>query len=100
MTRSRHVERTDQQRARIQSHCDYSCSHSRSRINTTALAMAATRPAAAQPAPPPSLVVAKTMLTAALMRPDPAAIAKDDIQTFHTLLDAALLACSPANIQV
>ncbi|KAB2578244.1 hypothetical protein DBV05_g3193 [Lasiodiplodia theobromae] len=61
--------------------------------------MAATRPTTAQAAPPPSLVVAKTMLTAALMRADPVAVAKDDIQSFHSLLDAALLTCSPANLQ-
>lgn len=62
--------------------------------------MAATRPTTAQAALPPSLVVAKTMLTAALMRADPVAVAKDDIQSFHSLLDAALLTCSPANLQV
>ncbi|OJD33504.1 calcium homeostasis endoplasmic reticulum protein [Diplodia corticola] len=61
--------------------------------------MAAPRPAMAQAAPPPSLVVAKTMLTAALMRADPAPVAKDDIQSFHSLLDAAILTCSPANLQ-
>ncbi|KAH7042584.1 hypothetical protein B0J12DRAFT_743117 [Macrophomina phaseolina] len=59
--------------------------------------MAATR----APAAPASLVVAKTMLTATLLRPDPtqAAVAKDDIQSFHSLLDAAVLTCSPSNLQ-
>lgn len=63
--------------------------------------MAATRPPAAQAqAPPPAVVVAKTMLTATLMRADPVHVAKDDIQRFHSLLDAALLTCSPSNLQV
>ncbi|KAF4313900.1 hypothetical protein GTA08_BOTSDO01389 [Botryosphaeria dothidea] len=62
--------------------------------------MAATR-APAAPTAPASLVVAKTMLTATLLRPDPTqvAVAKDDIQSFHSLLDAVVLTCSPSNLQ-
>lgn len=70
-------------------------------LNTTAHHMAATR-APAAPTAPASLVVAKTMLTATLLRPDPTqvAVAKDDIQSFHSLLDAVVLTCSPSNLQV
>ncbi|GME41867.1 calcium homeostasis endoplasmic reticulum protein [Neofusicoccum parvum] len=60
--------------------------------------MAAALPPQPQAAPP-LLVVAKAVLTAALMRADPTSVAKDDIDAFHRLLDAAVQHCSPAHFQ-
>ncbi|KAJ5786066.1 uncharacterized protein N7503_011278 [Penicillium pulvis] len=46
-----------------------------------------------------TLAIAKASFTAGLLRPDPTSVPKDEIATFHTLLDRALSHCSPANIQ-
>ena len=46
------------------------------------------------------LAIAKASLAAAMMRPDPTPIARDDITQLHTLLESTLEQCSPVNIQV
>ena len=46
------------------------------------------------------VAIAKASLAAALLRPDPTSVARDDISHFHTLLDRAITECSAANIQV
>ncbi|PCH07848.1 RNA polymerase II, large subunit, CTD [Penicillium occitanis (nom. inval.)] len=45
------------------------------------------------------LAIAKASFSAALLRPDPTSLSRDDITTFHTLLDNALSHCSRINIQ-
>jgi hypothetical protein len=50
----------------------------------------------------PALALAKARFTAGILRPDailPSA-PKEAITEFHSLLDAALVQCSPTNIQV
>ena len=47
-----------------------------------------------------SLAIAKAGLTAGLIRADPVLVPRDEIASFHSLLDATLIECSPANIQV
>lgn len=44
--------------------------------------------------------IARASLRGGLLRPDPTAVAADEIAAFHALLDKALTICSPANIQV
>ncbi|KAI9884978.1 MAG: kinase subunit of RNA polymerase II carboxy-terminal domain kinase I [Watsoniomyces obsoletus] len=46
------------------------------------------------------LAIAKAALSASLLRPDPVSISRDEISTFHSLLEAALTRCSPPNIQL
>ncbi len=46
------------------------------------------------------LAIAKASLAAGLLRPDPTSLSRDDIAAFHRLLDAAILSCSPRNVQV
>ncbi len=48
----------------------------------------------------PELAIAKASFSAVLLRPDPTACSRDDIEQFHTLLAAAVRRCSPANVQV
>ncbi|KAL7270632.1 hypothetical protein RUND412_006650 [Rhizina undulata] len=45
------------------------------------------------------VAIAKASLAAGLLRADPIALARDEITNFHSLLDKALTACSPSNIQ-
>ncbi|KAF9887299.1 hypothetical protein FE257_010294 [Aspergillus nanangensis] len=45
------------------------------------------------------LAIAKASLSAALLRPDPTSVPRDEITTFHTAFDRTLSHCSPANIQ-
>ncbi|EED17942.1 conserved hypothetical protein [Talaromyces stipitatus ATCC 10500] len=45
------------------------------------------------------LAIAKASFSAALLRPDPTSLSRDDITTFHTLLDNALSHCSRINVQ-
>ncbi|KAE8355764.1 hypothetical protein BDV28DRAFT_128329 [Aspergillus coremiiformis] len=45
------------------------------------------------------LAIAKASFSAGLLRPDPTSVPRDEITTFHTLLERALSHCSPANIQ-
>lgn len=46
------------------------------------------------------LAIAKAKLSAALLRADPEACTRDDIDTFDALLSSVTTRCSPANIQV
>jgi hypothetical protein len=46
------------------------------------------------------IAIAKASLSASLLRADPTPITRDEITTFHNLLDKALTICTPANIQV
>ncbi|OKL64260.1 hypothetical protein UA08_00390 [Talaromyces atroroseus] len=45
------------------------------------------------------LAIAKASFSAALLRPDPASLGRDDISSFHALLDSALSHCSRTNVQ-
>ncbi|KAI9722940.1 MAG: hypothetical protein M1812_001389 [Candelaria pacifica] len=45
------------------------------------------------------LVIAKASFAAGLRRPDPTSIPQEEITRFHGLLDAAILQCSPSNVQ-
>lgn len=48
------------------------------------------------------LAIAKATFAASLLRPDSTfkSVARDQVSQFHTLIDAAIVQCSPANIQV
>lgn len=46
------------------------------------------------------LAIAKASFAAGLLRPDITKIGREDLTTFHTLLEAAINACTPRNIQV
>ncbi|PUU83807.1 hypothetical protein B9Z19DRAFT_1172826 [Tuber borchii] len=46
------------------------------------------------------VAIARTSLAAGLLRPDPTAVSRDDISSFHALLEQALSNCSPSNIQI
>lgn len=48
----------------------------------------------------PELAIAKASLSAALLRNEPKACERDDIEHFHALLHRAIAQCSPANVQV
>lgn len=48
----------------------------------------------------PQLAIAKASLMAALLRPDPTACSRDEIEHFHVLLNSAIAQCSPDNVQV
>ena len=48
----------------------------------------------------PSLAIAKAHLTAAMIKPDPTTVPRDEINDFHNLLDTTVSQCSPANVQV
>ncbi|KAK8153840.1 hypothetical protein BKA80DRAFT_284234 [Phyllosticta citrichinensis] len=61
--------------------------------------MAAIRPPSSLAAPA-VLTIARTRLFAAMRRDDPTALDKDAVAQMHTLLDAAILHCSPSNLQV
>ncbi|KAK7544975.1 uncharacterized protein J3D65DRAFT_45373 [Phyllosticta citribraziliensis] len=60
--------------------------------------MAAIRPPSSLTAPA-VLTIARTRLFAAMRRDDPTALDKDAVAQMHTLLDAAILHCSPSNLQ-
>ncbi|CRG87364.1 hypothetical protein PISL3812_04381 [Talaromyces islandicus] len=45
------------------------------------------------------LAIAKASFSAALLRPDPSTVPRDDISKFHALLDKALSHCSRTNVQ-
>ncbi|KAK8187330.1 hypothetical protein HDK77DRAFT_284786 [Phyllosticta capitalensis] len=60
--------------------------------------MAAIRPPSSLTAPA-VLTIARTRLFAAMRREDPTALDKDAVAQMHTLLDAAILHCSPSNLQ-
>ncbi|OAX79926.1 hypothetical protein ACJ72_05753 [Emergomyces africanus] len=45
------------------------------------------------------VAIAKATFSAALLRPDPTSVYRDEISFFHTSLDKALAHCSPGNIQ-
>ncbi|KLU92723.1 hypothetical protein MAPG_11625 [Magnaporthiopsis poae ATCC 64411] len=45
------------------------------------------------------LAIAKAPLMAALLRPDPTACSRDEIEHFHVLLKSAVDQCSPDNVQ-
>ncbi|KAH8702148.1 hypothetical protein BGW36DRAFT_356284 [Talaromyces proteolyticus] len=45
------------------------------------------------------LAIAKASFSAALLRPDPSTVPRDDIVAFHALLDKALSHCSQTNVQ-
>ena len=47
-----------------------------------------------------SLAISKASLLAGLMRPDPAPVPRADIANFHSLLEALVSKCTPANVQV
>jgi hypothetical protein len=48
------------------------------------------------------LAIAKATFAASLLRPDSTfkSVPRDQVSQFHTLLDAAIVQCSPANVQV
>ena len=46
------------------------------------------------------LDIAKASFSAALLRPDPTSVSRDDIALSHSLLDRALSHCSRTNVQV
>jgi hypothetical protein len=46
------------------------------------------------------LTIAKASFAAGLLRPDITKVGHEDLTTFHTLLEAAIDACTPRNIQV
>jgi hypothetical protein len=46
------------------------------------------------------LTIAKATFAASLLRPDVTKVDRNEVPHFHTLLHAAMLECSPANIQV
>jgi len=48
----------------------------------------------------PELAIAKASLSAALLRPEPTACSRDDIEHLHALLSAVATQCSPPNVQV
>ncbi|KAK5938193.1 hypothetical protein PMZ80_009782 [Knufia obscura] len=45
------------------------------------------------------LSIAKATLLASCLRPDVTKVSRDDLTTFHTLLEASICTCTPANIQ-
>ncbi|KAJ5104661.1 hypothetical protein NUU61_002008 [Penicillium alfredii] len=45
------------------------------------------------------IAIAKASFCACLLRPDPTSVPREEISTFHSLLDRALSHCSPANLQ-
>ncbi|CUS07481.1 unnamed protein product [Tuber aestivum] len=45
------------------------------------------------------VTIARASLAAGLLRPDPTAVSRDEISSFHALLEQALSKCSPSNIQ-
>ncbi|KAL8402257.1 hypothetical protein RB596_008860 [Gaeumannomyces avenae] len=47
----------------------------------------------------PQLTIAKASLLASLVRAEPTACSRDEIEHFHMLLDSAIAQCSPANVQ-
>lgn len=46
------------------------------------------------------VAIAKASLAAALLRPDPVSVGRDEIGRFHTHLEQALSKCTPSNVQV
>ncbi|KAI5854318.1 hypothetical protein BZA05DRAFT_472938 [Tricharina praecox] len=50
--------------------------------------------------PTHAIAIARASLAASLLRADPAALTRDEISHFHSLLSTALSVCSPGNIQV
>jgi len=46
------------------------------------------------------LAIAKATFSAGLLRPDPTSLSRDEIASFHLLLNSVVLQCSPINIQV
>jgi len=47
-----------------------------------------------------NIIVAKASFAAALLRPDPTSINREETSRFQKLLDDTVLQCTPANIQV
>ncbi|KAL8373397.1 hypothetical protein RB599_000563 [Gaeumannomyces hyphopodioides] len=47
----------------------------------------------------PQLTIAKASLLASLLRAEPTACSRDEIEHFHMLLHSAIAQCSPANVQ-
>ncbi|OJJ48933.1 hypothetical protein ASPZODRAFT_1358284 [Penicilliopsis zonata CBS 506.65] len=45
------------------------------------------------------IAIAKASLSAALLRPDPTSVSRDEITALHSSLDRVLTHCSPSNIQ-
>lgn len=46
------------------------------------------------------LTIAKASFAAGLLRPDITKVGRDDLTTFHTLLEAATTTCTASNVQV
>jgi hypothetical protein len=46
------------------------------------------------------LTIAKASFAAGLLRPDITKVGREDLTAFHALLEAAISACTPANVQV
>lgn len=47
-----------------------------------------------------NIIVAKASFAAALLRPDPTSINREETSRFQKILDDTVLQCTPANIQV
>ncbi len=47
-----------------------------------------------------TLAIAKATLAAGLLQQDPKSVSREEINAFHKYLEAALVRCSPENIQV
>jgi hypothetical protein len=46
------------------------------------------------------LAIAKASFSAGLLRPDPTSVSREDIAHFHSLLNSAVIQCTPRNVQV
>lgn len=46
------------------------------------------------------VAISKASFAAGLLRPNPTSVSREDIAHFHALLDAVIVECSPANVQV
>ena len=48
----------------------------------------------------PSLAIAKASLAASFLRPDPSVILREQVASFHNLIELTLQQCSPINVEV
>jgi hypothetical protein len=46
------------------------------------------------------LAIAKASLSAALLKPDPTSLHREEIAHFHSLLDSTITQCTATNVQV